>query len=581
MGVEGGATLALVSPPAGVAVLLGTSAAFALRLSDGARAWETEFPIGTTGHFVSPPTESDPGAIGLGTKEAFVCLDPTTGRERFRLPAAVAGADAGAAPEEPAFEPALSAPGLFLGASNRRLLARSTRTGERLWTRELSDAPACPPVWRSGPLGLELYVATNDARLVQFDSAGREVREVLLHAAPFAIHADDLDADGRTDLILSGNGIQCIPSTRVLWRRSLTNAVRPRPRVLDLGGRKGVILPGKWDRDRSDLRCLDGATGAELWRSGGGFDTIFEPELRDMDGDGVLDVVLHTQAAPSGIVCVSGRDGRELSRFARCPICYAAPLFQDVDGDGKAEALVCVWGGGLQAWLPGAAEPLWSVPAAAVMTRPALGDLDGDGRPEVLLAFPGSGDKTGRAIAVDLAGRVRWSFDAPEYMRTTPAALDLDGDGAPEVLVAGARDLFVLGRDGRERARWPGMGGSLYAPTVVDADGDGRPELLLGTTRGVALLRRDGSAVWTYAAACVGGALEVAKLPCASGPAVVGIDGRGRFFVLELRTGREVWRWESGAACEGGVTLGDVDGDGVPEAFFGSHDQGLYAIDLR
>lgn len=45
---------------------------------------------------------------------------------------------------------------------------------------------------------------------------------------------------------------------------------------------------------------------------------------------------------------------------------------------------------------------------------------------------------------------------------------------------------------------------------------------------------------------------------------MVGVDTRGRLFVLELRTGREVWSWQTGAMCEGGVTLADVTGDAFP-----------------
>jgi len=553
---------AWVASAMGPVLLVAGADLVALDPADGSVRWKREGAVrGARVHLLPPD------ALLLATEGELACVEIADGAERFRV-------------ATPGRTGLLScAPGLVLEDAGARLVGRSARTGEVAWTYVLNGRPACPAACAAGLGGAETYVAYDDRRIVVLDATGRAAREVLLPAPPRMIVPCRMDADGRTDLVLIGNGVQALPSTRVVWKRTLSNSVRPRPVAIQVEGRTWIVLAGVWEEGQMEMRALDAATGAVEWRFGGKLDVLFEPGLEDIDGDGVLDVVVSCQDEPHGMLALSGRTGGVVRSWPGCDLTYGRPGFADVDGDGEKELIAPTFDKGTQAWKAGGKEPLWTANSGGVLSGVGLADLDGDGAPEVLVASEVQNRTAGLMLVAGIDGTSRWGCRAPEPTRCIPAAVDLDGDGAPEVLLRGTETMIVLDAAGRERATWKGMGGSIYPPVLVDADGDGTRELLTGISTGVALLRFDGTPIWSYPASTVGGAVGVADLP--SGRSAVGIDAAGRFFVLDLRTGAERWRIETRAHCEGGVTLADADGDGVPEAFFGSYDFGLYAVDLR
>ncbi|KAF0244668.1 MAG: WD40 repeat-containing [Planctomycetota bacterium] len=459
----------------------------------------------------------------------------------------------------------------------KRLVCRSTATALPLWEFDAGAGIATDSAAADGPAGPEFGFATKDHRFIAIGEDGLLRREILLDFTPQQVHAVSLDSDGRPDWVLVGYGVQVVRSTRVLWRRRSDNAVRSRPVTFRRSGEPAIAQVMRSGDDRTEMRCLRGATGEILWRYGTEFDVMHPPAVGDWDGDGTADVWTQTGNSRQKFVCLSGMDGKEL---ASCPIestPYPTAVLRDLGGDARPEAILFHYPLTLCARRLGEEKPLWSVEIPqSVFQPPLLTDLDSDGRPEIVATFAAVEDLDAGIGAWTLEGRPLWIARPGDRTWGSPFAHDFDGDGKPEIALPCYNAIVFLGRDGSILARRPGVGGSSISGIHLPDGG-----FVIGTRAGVARLKRDGSTLWTWPGAFVSGALGVVDLPGSPAASVVGVDASGRVFRLDLDTGAERWRFELGARCEFGVTLEDLDGDGTPEALLGCDDFSLYALDLK
>lgn len=266
----------------------------------------------------------------------------------------------------------------------------------------------------------------------------------------------------------------------------------------------------------------------------------FSVDAADLDGDGLpdllaSDVPMDPWTDASSVQVVRNLGGR---RFA-APVVYAldfeplAVRLGDLDGDGNADGLIA--GERRFAYLRGRGDGTFDPPVTMDTGwsnghDAAVADLDGDGFSDLVI--------TGGMVTVVYGGA-----DGPHSPRTysTPwpwseasavAMGDLDGNGLPD-LVLGFSSYRVgvylnpeSGGPAGAPASWFQVPGEVVGVDVADIDGDGHLDVLAGVlggidSSGVVVSRGDGT-----------GALGAPVLyPTAWGPyslAVGDVDGDGR-----------------------------------------------------
>jgi hypothetical protein len=312
------------------------------------------------------------------------------------------------------------------------------------------------------------------------------------------------------------------------------------------------------------------------------------PLVRDLDGDGRLEVVLG--AASMGFWKVGG-DGRLRSmpgwpRYGEGAFA-SSPAAGDIDGDGRPEIVAGSDDDGLYAWrLDGSLLPGFPFRTGGdVYSSPALVDLNGDGRPEIVF-----GSDDGCVYAIDGRGRPLpgWPVRTGGFVSASPAAGDLDGDGRPEIVIGSwDRKLRVIDAGGaiwsaaNGHPGWPvELGTILWSTAAISPpDGDGRVRIAVAAER-LHVLDPDGRAapgwprwiggftvsspVWVDLDGGRGPSLVIGG----DGLSVFHADGRPRDgFPLDL--GGHVWATPRAFDC---------DGDGVPEIYAGSVGGAFHAL---
>jgi RHS repeat-associated protein len=266
----------------------------------------------------------------------------------------------------------------------------------------------------------------------------------------------------------------------------------------------------------------------------------------------------------------------------------AAPAVADLDGDGVPEIIFASFksrsypGGGYQNGgrlraidgRTGVSKVDFSAPIYGA-TNVAVGDIDQDGRPEVVAIAQ---DNT-RLMAFEHTGALKWTSlpaqnplgNGSLFFEGGPSLADLEGDGTVEV-VMGA--VVYSGATGAIRwigARGQGKLGTGTGPlsVVADLDRDGRQEVVTGVTA----YRADGSFYWD----------QFTGHPSDDGfPAVGNFDADpypeivfSAINVIKFKQHDGTLTWSKtlppnppgsiGFVVAGPPTIGDADGDGIPE----------------
>jgi len=284
----------------------------------------------------------------------------------------------------------------------------------------------------------------------------------------------------------------------------------------------------------------------------------------DADGDGVPDVLVgEPGSTPSSgeARLFSGSTGDELlqldggSADSWDGFGFALAGLGDLNGDGRAD--FAIGQPSLSGEGPGAVRVYSGLDGGLLQTLTGLAPGDGFGSAVANAGFVDDDDVADLVVGTSAGayarvfsgatGALLHHFDGAGtgYGASVSGLGDIDGDGSDDVVI-GAPPFDTVdvmsGATGQLLRRYETLGGSFGAALAPlgDVDGDGKPDLLIGSPDDTLLER----------------------------------DGCGSALVLSGDTGSHLYKFAGNNAAEHAgaavASLGDTDGDGLPELLLGT-----------
>jgi outer membrane protein assembly factor BamB len=260
--------------------------------------------------------------------------------------------------------------------------------------------------------------------------------------------------DPDSAFLVNGASIGANQAAQV-WRHSAGDAVSSVRNLGDVNGDgDDDVLVSVWDSGY-EFRCLDGGTtspaGSVLWTypTGGGSATAVGV-LPDITADGVNEAlaVIWTLDG-SAVRALDGATGAEIWRSTSIPrYGTMVDVIDDVDASGYPDVVVGSWENAVSVLEGSDGKQIWKTTVGStnggdVWTARGIPDLDGDGINDVIA---GSFDLHAYAMS-GVDGEVLWSYDTGNRVYSVAPVGDLDSDGAPEVVVGTqhtSSDVVVL-----------------------------------------------------------------------------------------------------------------------------------------
>ncbi len=289
----------------------------------------------------------------------------------------------------------------------------------------------------------------------------------------------------------------------------------------------------------------------------------------DLDGNGIADLVTHTNTAGVANVRWTAYQGNTGAAL------WQLPTFPFVTG------LV---------------DPPEIVMAASNM-QPALADIDNDGFNEVLIpAAINNGSLHERVAAFEHEGTLKWVSESIDVTggvgagvrNISPTIADIDRDGIPEIIVGySGNRITVFNNDGTVRFHADGGGvgpasgtGPMLSTHVADLDLDGVPEIIYGDD----VFTNTGARVWS---ALDDGTCAFAGNTQVRFIAIANLDDDAFAEIVYLQTDADLFAFNHDGTClwenltsdiEGKPAIADIDNDGRVE-IFGADRAYMRAID--
>ncbi len=335
--------------------------------------------------------------------------------------------------------------------------------------------------------------------------AARVDTPIVTGSASIPVAAADLDGDGRADLVVGHRPIPGVAGERhgatVMRSRGDGTFTQIRLNYPDFSARSVLLIDVNRDGRLDAVTHYMAADGlgevlVQLGRGG----VAFGPRIRvpgpdsprrvaaaDMNGDGILDLVVANSDMPGLYVIRGAGDGTFVSPRVFPGLTGVAGLaVGDVNRDGRPDVLL-LRGSSLAVHLnngAGGFRPVVTQPIGAAGNALALADLDRDGRLDAVVASASTS-----TVRV-LYGRGTGAFAAPIATSVGAPPTDLaigrmNGDVWLDVATVSRDDSSVrvlYGRPARRLLRGPRMavGAGASSVAIGDVSGDGRQDIVTG-----------------------------------------------------------------------------------------------------
>jgi hypothetical protein len=303
----------------------------------------------------------------------------------------------------------------------------------------------------------------------------------------------------------------------------------------------------------------------------------------DINGNGMKEIIYGDDA---GFVHVLNKYGYELAGFPfqTTGSIEGAPAIGDIDNDGDMEIVIGSKDKNLYVIQHDGSGSAIYTALGYLQASPSLIDFDNDGDLEIVAPSYGND-----LVVVHHDGSNFGNFPIVfdnERMSKSAAVGDINYDGQKEIIVGTwGNTLHVFNADGSEWAGFPVLtdGRIVSDITVADLDNDGVNEIIFTCDANrIYAVNLDGSIKWMGPTDAI-----IAR----NSPAVGDIDGDGNLeiffgaydylFYAYDSEGNELldWPMSSGHIFTGSPVLADVDNDGLSEVFIGSRDGYVYGFD--
>jgi outer membrane protein assembly factor BamB len=289
---------------------------------------------------------------------------------------------------------------VFFTADNATIGAASLGRGKILWTAaargKVRPAPALADLNKDGTVdvvagdehgtlhaldgrnGTKLWSATTGMN--EYDAKG------FIGAAAIV----DIGGDGTDDVIAGArDGILTAyrgSDGKVLWQQQYPSGIHASPSTADFDqdGKPEVLAAWSYGQ----VAIFDGRTGTPRWvtrleQDGGGIEGLFGSPIPVPGKPGVLVAPTAWWGKEDGIVGV-GVDRRAFRSYE--DRVSASAVVTDLDGDGKAEAVIGTEKGKLVALTADGSRAVLATLGGAIEASALVDDVDGDGRYEILVA---------------------------------------------------------------------------------------------------------------------------------------------------------------------------------------------------
>lgn len=338
----------------------------------------------------------------------------------------------------------------------------------------------------------------------------------------------DLNADGVPEIAIGvDSGDVVILDGRdgsELWSYQMTAETEKSVRadivdVNDDGTLEVVVTSiGDFDSGGRGIVCALDRSGSRIWQSLVDDVEVVDLAYGDIDGDGDADVVASAGTYPWGggqVVLLDGATGDRLWEASLGDGYGQGIDVRDVDGDGDMEVAVENYDNRVFLLDGRTGDVLWSVEKSWYGRDVLIDDVDGDGMAEII-----SG--AGQVAAYDPGGNLVWTAVQEQegmYLSTG----DITGDGAAEILLSSSFPGISIALDGHGSELWERTKSGIHA--LGDIDGDGVLDVVFVTVRfweveppySVYAVNGSNEVIWTHALERIHNAQEI-------GLAVVNLD---------------------------------------------------------